>query len=288
MNISRPYLVIGPYDHGGAQSVPSPVLRGYTIDSVANMSITNLAYDWFNYILKDSAKPALLKNYINYQVMGTNEWKHAPSLSKMNNDTIKFYLSTVRISQHYKLSAEPPAATEFIRQEVDFTDRSDSIQSGSRFLVDSSLDVTNGLSFISAPFKKPIEINGSFTGKLDASINKKDMDVSIELYELLPNGKFFSLDNWLGRCSYARDRNKRQLLEPGKKETIPVAQSFFISKRINAGSKLVVVLKINKNPYWQINYGTGKDVSDETIADAKEPLQIKWYNSSVIKIPVFK
>jgi hypothetical protein len=38
----------------------------------------------------------------------------------------------------------------------------------------------------------------------------------------------------------------------------------------------------------QVNYGTGKDVSDETIEDAQIPLQIKWYNDSIIKIPVWK
>ena len=45
---------------------------------------------------------------------------------------------------------------------------------------------------------------------------------------------------------------------------------------------------INKNKYWQINYGTGKDVSDETILDGKVPLQIQWFNDSYINVPVWK
>lgn len=44
---------------------------------------------------------------------------------------------------------------------------------------------------------------------------------------------------------------------------------------------------VNKHPSEEINYGTGKGVSDETIADAKEPLQIKWFNHSYIKVPVW-
>lgn len=58
-----------------------------------------------------------------------------------------------------------------------------------------------------------------------------------------------------------------------------------ISKRVNEfrqerfgaepGSRLLVTLNVSKNPYTQINYGTGKDVSDENINDAKIPLQIK-------------
>jgi hypothetical protein len=35
-----------------------------------------------------------------------------------------------------------------------------------------------------------------------------------------------------------------------------------------------------------VNYGSGKDVSDETIKDAQEPLEIKWFNDSYVKIPV--
>ncbi len=45
------------------------------------------------------------------------------------------------------------------------------------------------------------------------------------------------------------------------------------------------MLTVNKNDFAQINYGTGKDVSDETIADAK-PLHVEWHNSSFIDIPL--
>jgi uncharacterized protein len=62
----------------------------------------------------------------------------------------------------------------------------------------------------------------------------------------------------------------------------------FISKKIEKGSKLIFTFGVNKSPYSQINYGTGKDVSTESIKDAGEPLQIKWYNDSYIQIPVWR
>ena len=40
-----------------------------------------------------------------------------------------------------------------------------------------------------------------------------------------------------------------------------------MSRQVNAGSRLVVVLSIVKNSGQQINYGTGKDVREESIAD---------------------
>jgi len=114
------------------------------------------------------------------------------------------------------------------------------------------------------------------------------MDVSIAFYELLPDGKYFYLTRYLGRASYAQDKSKRQLLRPGKKELFPLADVRMVSRQIGKGSRLVIVLNGNKHPYEIINYGTGKDVNDETINDATEPLQIRWYNSSYIKIPIFK
>ncbi len=282
------YLLIGPYSHAGGQSIASAVLQGYTIDSVANISITDLTYKWFNYILKDSARPALLKDKINYQVMGGNEWKHRPSLSKMNNDTLTLYLGDIRTGQHYKLETKPPATSEYIRQEVDFRDRSDTAASNSYKLLDSVINTKGKLTFITAPFEKPIEFNGSFFGSLRTMINKKDMDVSIDVYEQLADGKYLFLSTYLARASYTKDRSKRQLLVPGKTADIPVHTTFFTSRKLQPGSRLLVVLGINKNNGWQINYGTGKDVSTETIQDAGEPLQIRWFNNSYIKIPVWR
>ncbi|MCP9747871.1 peptidase S15, partial [Lacihabitans sp. CS3-21] len=132
------------------------------------------------------------------------------------------------------------------------------------------------------------DVNGEFLGKLKACINKKDMDIRVDLYEILPDGRLHWLSYSLQRASFIENREKRQLLIPNKKETLSIKDSFFTSKTIGAGSRLAVVLSINKNLDWEINYGTGKEVSTETIKDAKVPLQIKWYADSFIKIPVFK
>jgi hypothetical protein len=51
---------------------------------------------------------------------------------------------------------------------------------------------------------------------------------------------------------------------------------------------LVIYLNVNKNPFSELNYRTGKTVSEETIKGAKEPLQVKWYNDSFVKIPILR
>jgi len=284
------YLLIGPYDHFGARTTrKDPVLRGYAIDSVAQINTPEITYQWMDYVMRGGKKPELLKDKINYQVMGANEWKHAPSLEKMSNNTLTLYLTDSKAGDHYRLSTEKPSKPGSLYQEVDFADRK---TTNNDFypvpILGKKPDLSNGFSFITEPFDEPVEISGAFLGEIKATINKKDMDIGVVLYEVMPNGELFHLSYFIGRASYANDMSVRKLLTPGKAESIPFDRTRMVSRRLSKGSRLLITLNVNKNPFAQINYGTGKDVSDEDINDAKTPLQIKWHNDSYVKIPVLK
>jgi putative CocE/NonD family hydrolase len=282
------YFVIGPYDHFGAQrQQPALNLMGYTIDSVANTSMRDLAFQWFDYIFKRKSKPALLDNKINYEVMGANIWKHASTLENVSNDTLTFFLSEKNEQTGYLLTSEKPGKKDFLKQTANFKDRTTQNNYFTPFIINDSIDVSSGILFMTKPFEKTFSVNGCFFGSLATSINKKDMDVSIAFYEQMPNGKFFHLTRYLGRASYAKDNSKRQLLKPGQETMIPFGKIRFVSKQISRGSRLVIILNVNKHPYEEINYGSGKEVTGETIADAAEPLQIKWFNNSYVKVPVW-
>ena len=41
-----------------------------------------------------------------------------------------------------------------------------------------------------------------------------------------------------------------------------------------------------KAPVFQINLGSGNNVSDETIGDAGVPLEIRWFSDSFIDLPI--
>ena len=57
------------------------------------------------------------------------------------------------------------------------------------------------------------------------------------------------------------------------------------SRQVEAGNRLIVILGLNKRADRQINYGTGTDVSDESVEDAKGPLKVRWYSGSYIEFP---
>ncbi len=299
------YLLIGPYTHFGAQELPEKNILGYTLDTVAQINIKNLIFDWFDYIFKNAKKPDLLKDKINYQLMDSNTWKHLSSLDKIATDTLKVYLSKQRsglvfnssyntgnlgVNEHFSLSNESDSKS-YLEQEIDFSDRSQYSWnlSGNRNIVSESLTVGGGFSFATEPFEEDVELSGFIGGVLNVSINKKDFDCNLLVYEQTAEGKFFSLTiPFTARASLAKNIEKRALLIPNEKTSIPINNFRMTSKLIKKGSKIIVLVNGIKHPFNQINYGTGKDVSEENIKDAKEPLKIKWYTDSYIHFPVYR
>jgi hypothetical protein len=114
-----------------------------------------------------------------------------------------------------------------------------------------------------------------------------DMDITIALYERLPDGQNLRLfdPGYTFRASYAQDRSHRHLLQAGVRQRLRFTVERLTSRRFQAGSRLVLVIGINKRADQQINYGTGGDVSDESVADASSPLKIRWYSGSYIDVP---
>lgn len=278
------YLVIGPYNHGGAQSFGFTYVNGNPIDPVARISIDDLAFSWFDYILKGGKKPEILKDRINFQVMNTNTWKHVGDLDKMHNSSLRFYLQDKKNTSSV---FNKPETKIFTTQIVDFKNR-DLKDTYYKVSKKDSIKMTNSVAFESEVLDKDMIMSGNLSGVFNVSINKKDFDTDTYLYQISPDGKSYLLSTHIVRASYAKDNEKRQLLEPNKTEQIPIKNSYFMSRKIVKGSKLLLLVGVNKNPNWQINYGSGKDVSEETIKDAGEPLEIKWYNDSYVEIPVYK
>ncbi|CAI2766748.1 CocE/NonD family hydrolase [Flavobacterium collinsii] len=283
------YVVIGPYGHFGAQTGGESIVNDYKVDSTAIINVRKITYEWFDYILKNGTKPQMLKDKINYEVMGANEWRSAPSLDKMANGFVKMYLTDNKSGDFYALKEKKPTQANYLYQEVDFADRK--AQNNDYYpdpIIRKEIETSNGFTFISESLKEPMLVNGSFLAEIKASINKKDMDFGVTLYEVMPNGEYFHLSYFIARASYVKDSTKRNLLKPDQIEIMPFSNTHLVSKQLSKGSRLLVTINVNKNPYAQLNYGTGKEVSDETIKDAKEPLKVKWYTDSFVQIPIWK
>jgi predicted acyl esterase len=179
-----------------------------------------------------------------------------------------------------------PGAQTFVEQKVDFKDRSDVDWVPSKDALSQTLDTHNAVAFVSEPFKEDTEVSGLVHASLGVQINKKDFDFNLRLFELTPSGQYvrFTIP-YQQRASLLKDRSRRQLLTPGVPQILEV-QMGPVSRLVRAGGRMVVLLGVNKERDAEVNYGAGKEVSTESIADAGEPLSVKWLGSSSIDIPL--
>jgi uncharacterized protein len=220
--------------------------------------------------------------------MGANTWGHANALQDLHDKPTLYYLEHAKQEGSYHLlSTEKPQQRAAGVQTIDFADRS--VQTNAYYpaeIISDAPDLAGGIGYVTEPFAKPVTLAGSFAGRLDERINKRDVDLGVVLYELTADDKCLHLSYFLGRASYAKDMRKRRLLQAGRITSIPFERTRMVAREIQAGSRLLVVVNVNKNEGAQINYGTGRDVSDESIKDARTPLLIEWLNSSYIALPL--
>ncbi len=283
-------LLIGPYDDSVIQHgalIPA-VLRDYELDPAARIDLRELRYQWLDHVLKDGPLPPQLAGRINFEVMGANEWQHASSFEALAAGSQKFYLEAAAAGERHHLSKHKNPKLQAVRQMIRFTDRSDAGWLPPTDLISKSLVTHNAILYASDPFPKATRSSGLITGRLDFVVNKMDMDLSIALYELRPDGQYLRLFNpsYELRLSYAQDRVHRHLLKAGERQQIAFTSERMTSRQLEKGSRLVMVLRISKRPDREINYGTGGDVSEESIADGKVPLRVRWFNDSYIEVPI--
>jgi putative CocE/NonD family hydrolase len=283
------YLVIGPYDHLGTHArKKAEVLNEYTIDPVAQFDSQELKLQFMDYVLRGKPKPAMLSNTVNYEVMGANVWRHAPSLDSIHGGVrMRLYFSPQKSESLYTLVNQQPPSDAVVTHSVDLADRVKfhNFHANPMSIVEGPLSYVTEAIFMSQPFEAPTVISGSFTGELLVTINKKDFDLGVAVYEAMPGGKLFHLGYALQRASFGEDPTKRHLLSPGKLEHVKF-ETTLTSRQMMPGSRLFVLVDANKNPMAQVNYGTGKDVSDESVNDAGEPLKIEIHSGSYFEVPL--
>jgi uncharacterized protein len=283
-------LLVGPYDDGAMQRGPFAVLRGYSVDQAALIDLRELRYQWFDSVFKGTPKPALLSDRVNFEVMGANEWRHASSLDEMADTRLRYFLGAADSPDGHALSPQASSKSASVRQSVNFADRSDAAWRPPFNIIGQELPLHNSLKFISEPLQEPMEISGAISGRLDFTVSRMDVDLTVAAYEALPTGEYLALYDpvYAFRASYAADRAHRHLLPAGVRQQLSFRVERLTSRRLQAGSRIVIVLGVNKTPEQQINYGGGDDVSAEAMDPDSPPLTIRWYGGSYVDLPVRK
>jgi putative CocE/NonD family hydrolase len=287
------YLVLGPYNHTlgnrGTVDVLGEVVDkvdGMPIDPAAHLDIGALRYQWFDHLLKGAPMPAVLKDRVNYEVMGENRWRHVPTLAAMGPQVLSFHPTDARDGAMFVLAPGKGGAGKAATLAVDLADRSDADRAPvGGGLIDNVIDLKDTIAFESAPFDHAFELSGLYRVDLDVMTNKKDFDFEIAFYEVTPDHRYVQLSYDFERASMIDDYTRRILFTPGQPRRLKFQASLFTSRKFEKGSRLLVLVEAMKSPFAEINYGTGKPVAEETIADAGAPLQVTLMSHSTIEVP---
>jgi len=278
-------LLLGPYDAASIRLGTALTLRGYTLDPVARVDLPDLRLQWFDHILKGANKPSLLMDRVNYQVMGADQWRHVPTLDTPQRTPLRFYLDTRERDDPHRLLPTASEGTGNARLSVDLADRRDVRIPWPDALRAKELPTRNSISFVSDPLPEDTEIFGSLRGVFDITPSRQDVDFNVSVYEQTASGEYRLLfDPYDFRASYAANRVRRRLLRAGERQLLAFTAERVTACRLAAGSRIVLLIGLNRRPDRQINYGSGKDVNSETIADAKWPVRVRWHARSYVEI----
>jgi putative CocE/NonD family hydrolase len=279
-------LLIGPFDEQGVANGPSASVRELALDDVARVDPNGVRYAWFEHALKGAERPALLRAAVNYQLAGSNEWRHEPSLAALEDTPLRLYLAASPDGAPHALVRQPPAAPMALIESRDLRDRSDADWRPAPQLVLDEVPAREGTLFVTEPFAEPVDLAGRLRGELDFTINQYDVDLAVMLYELTSGGDYVKLfaPAYTFRASYARDRVQRRLLLAGIRQQLPFQSERMIGRRLEAGSRLVLALGINQRADQQINYGAAGDVSEESVESVSAPTRIRWHEGTFIEV----
>ncbi|MDZ4076951.1 CocE/NonD family hydrolase [Hydrocarboniphaga effusa] len=259
---------------------------------IASQSLdqSELRLQWFDHVFKNAGEPSAIRDRVNVQLDGGNangDWRHAASIEALATSKLSLHLSPGENAERHRLTDAAAPGDGYIEQSVQLADRRDTARPWTTVADGRQLRLRHALAFVGEPLAQAVEINGLPSGTLDFELNKMDVDLNLSLFEQLAGGEYRLLaEPYEFRASYAKDRVHRHMLRAGERQQLAFKSERFVSARLAAGSRLVLVLGVNKRPDREINYGTGRDVKEESIEDARPALRLRWYGGSRIEIPV--
>lgn len=286
-------LLAGPWDERAVEDRPARMLRGFAVEAGARVDLQELRFEWLDHVLRDASRPPVLADRANVWMPGPGGgWRRAPDLATLASGTpLRLHLAAgPDPDDPFRLLAQAPSRggnAPFFEQRVDRKDRGDPGDGESPPIVRRELALRHAVQYVSAPMAHPVEVAGMLSGLLDFRPSRMDVDLRVTLYERLPTGEHVMLcDPWEFRASYARDRKSRRLLQAGVRQQLAFRSQQLMARRLQQGSRLVLVLGVIHQADRQINYGLGDDVNAESAKRAGgKPLRIRWYPGSWIEVP---
>jgi len=304
---ARHFLVIGPWDHAGTRT-PTDEVGGVKFGPAAVVDLNDLHRQWYDWTMKNGAKPQFLKNQVAYYSLaagnsGANgEWKYTDSYASLIANPKRFYLDSKNgdangVFRSGALTQKQPSqgADEFVNDPLD-THRGEEVEgvesNDKTVALDQNLPLSigkDGLVYHTDPFANETPLVGCPKVSLWISIDTPDVDLEADLYEIQPDGTSIGLWSDNRRLRYRESLREAKVVKPGEIVKCDFDPGLFVARRLMKGSRLRLVVTSPNSIFWEKNYNSGGVVADETAKDARTA-QVKVYHdaehTSVIDLPL--
>ena len=303
---TKHFLVIGPWNHAGTRT-PTDEVGGVKFGPGALVDLNDLHRQWYDWTMKNGAKPEVLKNQLAYYLLapgntGANgEWKYADNFEALVANPRTFYLDSKNgdangVFRSGSLAENQPkeGADKFTYDPLD-TKRGENVEGIDPKEKTAGLDQTyalsigdDGLVYHTAPFSNETSLIGCPAVTLWVSIDTPGTDLSADLYEIQPDGTSIALWSDIRRLRYRESLRQEKLVKPGEIVRCEFNPGLFVARRLMKDSRLRLVISSPNSILWQKNYNSGGVVADETAKDARTA-QVQVYHdathASSIQIP---
>jgi putative CocE/NonD family hydrolase len=279
----------------------------------AIVDLNDLHRQWYDWTMKNGAKPQFLKNQVAYYLLapgnsGANgEWKYTDNYANLIANPKTLYLETGAgmgngVFRSGFLHEDRPKEGvgmippgEFVNDPLD-THRGEEVEGAEpkekTAVVDQSFALCigkDGLVYHTDPLPKETPLIGCPKVSLWVSIDTPDTDLQTDLYEIQPDGTSIALWNDIRRLRYRESLREAKLVKPGEIVKCDFDPGLFVARRLMKGSRLRLVVYSPNSIFWQKNYNSGGVVADETAKDARTA-HIKVYHdaqhASAIELPL--
>lgn len=291
------YLVIGPWDHAGTRT-PKRAFGGIEVGPASLVDLPALHVDWYRHALERGARPAFLAQRVSWYVMGADVWRRADTLEQATRRTQPFHLTSTgranRLETAGQLSVAPPRTQgqdSYVHDPRDVSLGDLEAQVDPSSLTDQRLVLARDggqLVYLSAPFEKPTEITGFFRLKAWLSIDQPDTDFQVIVHEVRPDGTAIQLSSDYQRARHRNGNRTEELITTQKPLLYDFKHFTFVSRQLQAGSRLRLVVAPVNSILLEKNYNAAKPVALQSMGDA-QPVTVRLHhgkeNPSILIAP---
>ena len=294
---AKHFLIIGPWDHAGTRT-PTDEVGGVKFGPAAIVDLNELHRQWYDWTMKNGAKPEFLKNQVAYYLLapgnsGANgEWKYTDNFANLIANPKTLYLDSKNgdangVFRSGMLVEKQPneGADQYVNDPMD-TSRGENVEGvepkDKTAAIDQSFALCigkDGLVYHTSPLPKETPLVGCPKVSLWVSLDTPDTDLQADVYEIQPDGTSIALWNDVRRLRYRESLREAKLVKPDEIVKCNFDPGLFVARRLMKSSRIRLVVYSPNSIFWQKNYNSGGVVADETAKDA-HTAHIKIYHDA--------